>query len=267
MTDNTQTDRVVTVDRDEGVFLIGLNRVDKRNAVNMAMIRQLSEAYTEFERDDSARVALVHAHGDHFCGGLELAEVAEPLMAPGAAPIHVEGGVDPWGIQTARASKPVIIAVQGYTLTVAIEMCLMSDIVIAADNAQFAQLEISRGLFPIGGATTRWPLASGYQNAMRYLLTGDFFDAEEARRIGLVQDIVKPEDLQDYALAMAKRVAAHAPLGVKATLRTARKVQDHGQQAAADMLYPEIRAMYSSDDAKVGIRTFMDKERPTYTGK
>ncbi len=260
-------DNMITTQRDGHVFLIGLNRPEKRNALNMTMIRELSEAFTEFERDDELRVAMLFAHGDHFCGGLELAEVAEPLMAPGADPIHVTGGIDPWGIQTDLPSKPVILAAKGYTLTVAIEMCLASDIVIAANDAKFAQLEVSRGLFPIGGATTRWQLASGYQNAMRYLLTGDMFDAEEARRIGLVQDIVTPGELHDYTLAMAKRIAAHAPLGVQATLRTAREVQDFGHKAAAKSLYPEIRTLYSSEDGKVGVRTFLDKERPTYRGR
>ena len=258
---------LITTEKDGHVFLIGLNRVDKRNAVNSEMIKELSAAYGAFERDSELRVALVYAHGDHFCGGLELAECAEPLMSPMAPPIFPEGGIDPWGIQTDLASKPVVLAAQGYTMTVAIEMCLASDIVIAADNAKFAQLEISRGLFPIGGGTTRWPLASGYQNAMRYLLTGDMFGAEEARRIGLVQDIVPPTELFDYALAMAKRIAAHAPLGVQATLRTARKMQDHGHRVAADSLYPEVRTMYSSEDAQIGIKTFMDRERPTYKGR
>ena len=255
---------LVTTKRENDVFLIGLNRVEKRNALNPEMLRGLAEAYTEYEHDKSLRVAVLHAHGDHFCGGLEFDACAEPLMSPTGEPLVPAGCIDPWGIKTDRVSKPVIMAAQGYCLTAALELCLASDIVIAADNAQFAQLEISRGAYPVGGGTTRWQLASGYQNAMRYLLTGDFFDVHEARRIGIVQDIVKPEELFDYALAMAKKVAAHAPRGVRATLKTARTVQDHGQKAAADLLYPLIYAMYQTEDTQLGIATFKDRERPKF---
>jgi enoyl-CoA hydratase/carnithine racemase len=255
---------LITTRREEDVFLIGLNRVEKRNALNPEMLIGLAEAYTAYEHDTSLRVAILHAHGDHFCGGLELDACAEALMSPTGEALVPAGCLDPWGIKTERVSKPVIMAAQGYCLTAALELCLASDIVIAADNAQFAQLEISRGAYPVGGGTTRWQLASGYQNSMRYLLTGDFFDADEARRIGIVQDIVAPEELLDYALSMAKKIAAHAPMGVRATLKTARTVQDHGQQAAADLLYPLIQAMYQTEDTQRGIATFKDRERPVF---
>lgn len=257
----------ITTKREGDIFLIGLNRVDKRNALNPEMLIGLAEAYTEYAHDDALRVAVLHAHGDHFCGGLELDACAEPLMSPTGTPLVPHGNIDPWGIKTERVHKPVILACQGFTLTAAIELCLASDIVIAADNAQFAQLEVSRGAYPVGGGTTRWQLASGYQNSMRYLLTGDFFDAQEARRIGIVQDIVAPEELFDYALAMAKKIAAHAPRGVRNTLKTARTVQDHGQQAAADLLYPLINAMYHTEDTQKGIATFIDRERPVFQDK
>lgn len=259
--------QLVLTERRDDVFLISLNRPDKRNAMNPEMLVGLSRAYTEFEHDRSLRVAVLHAQGDHFCGGLEFDACAESLMSPTGEPLVPAGCVDPWGIKTPRVSKPVIMAAQGYCLTAALELCLASEIVIAADNAQFAQLEISRGAYPVGGGTTRWQLASGYQNSMRYLLTGDFFDAEEARRMGIVQDIVTQEELLDYAIAMAQKVASQAPFGVRATLKTARAVQDHGQQAAADLLYPLLYAMYQTEDLQAGIASFKDRERPVFHDK
>jgi len=256
--------QLVLTERRDDVFLISLNRPEKRNAMNPEMLVGLSRAYTEFEQDRSLRVAVLHAQGDHFCGGLEFDACAESLMSPTGEPLVPAGCVDPWGIKTPRVSKPVIMATQGYCLTAALELCLASEIVIAADNAQFAQLEISRGAYPVGGGTTRWQLASGYQNSMRYLLTGDFFDAEEARRMGIVQDIVKPSELLDYAVAMARKVAAQAPFGVRATIKTARAVQDHGQQAAADLLYPLLYAMYQTEDLRAGIASFKDRKQPTF---
>ncbi len=248
------------------VFLIGLNRPDKRNAMNLQFMQDLAMAYGEFEAEKDARVALLYGEGDHFCAGLELPDCAETLMSPHSPGFVPEGGRDPWGILTPRPSRPVVIAARGACLTVGVELCLASDIVVAGSDTLFAQLEISRGIFPFGGATIRWPLASGYQNAMRYLLTGDMFDAEEARRIGMVQDIVAPQKAFDHALSLARKIAAHAPKGVAATLRTARRVQDHGQSVGADSLYPEVRSIYPSEDAKIGIATFMDKQRPAFSG-
>lgn len=257
----------ITTKREDDIFLIGLNRPEKRNAFTPEMLIDMAKAYTVYAHDDSLRVAILHAHGDHFCGGLELDRCAESLMSPTGEPLVPHGYIDPWGIKTPRVHKPVIMAAKGYTLTAAIELALASDIVVAADTAQFAQLEITLGAYPVGGATTRWPLASGYQNAMRYLLTGDFFDVHEAKRIGLVQDIVPPEELDEYVLAMAKRIAAMAPRGVRNTIKTARMMQDHGQQAAADMIYPLINAMYHTEDLQDGLAAFAERKRPVFKDK
>ncbi|MEM9668705.1 MAG: crotonase/enoyl-CoA hydratase family protein [Pseudomonadota bacterium] len=251
----------------DSVFLIGLNRADKRNAMNFEMMKALAAAYGEFEANTDARVGLLYGEGDHFCAGLELPDCAEHLMSPKSESWLEADERDPWSILTERPTRPVVMAAQGACFTVGVELTLASDIVVAGDNAKFAQLEISRGIFPFGGGTIRWPLASGYQNAMRYLLTGDVFDAEEAKRLGMVQDIVAPGDVFDHSFSMAKRIAAHAPRGVRATLRTARRAQNHGLEAAADTLYPEVRSIYSTEDAAIGIKTFMDKKRPQFTGK
>lgn len=258
---------LVTTELKDHIFLIGLNRVDKRNAMNFDMMKALASAFGEFEASEDARVALVFAHGDHFCAGLELPDCAEPLMSPHSESWLENEERDPWSVLTERPTRPIVLAAQGACLTVGVELCLASDIVVAGSNTKFAQLEISRGIFPFGGATVRWPLASGYQNAMRYLLTGDMFDAEEAKRIGLVQDIVDPANVYEHALSMAKRIAAHAPRGVRATLRTARRAQDHGLAVGSQSLYPEVRSIYMGEDAALGIKTFMDKERPTFSGR
>ncbi|MEM1152545.1 MAG: crotonase/enoyl-CoA hydratase family protein [Pseudomonadota bacterium] len=257
----------VTTEVRDQVFLIGLNRPKKMNGMNLQMMKDLAAAYGEFEDASDVRVGLVFAHGDHFCAGLELDDCAETLMSPLSDGFIPEGGRDPWGILTPRPSRPVVACVNGVCLTVGIELCLASDIVVASTSSRFQQLDISRGIYPFGGATIRWPLACGYQNAMKYLLTGDSLDVEEAHRIGLVQDVVEPGQVFDHAMAIALRIAAHAPRGVEATLRTARRMQDHGQAVGADALYPQIRSIYPTEDAQVGIKTFLDKERPIFSGQ
>lgn len=128
--------------------------------------------------------------------------------------------MDPWRTYGRPVAKPVVVAVHGLCLTLGVELLLAADVRVAADDARFAQLEIKRGLFPFGGGCARW--ACGWGNAMRYLLTGDELDADEARRIGLVQEVVPggAAAVLERALALAGSIAAQAPLGVQATLAT-----------------------------------------------
>ena len=114
-----------------------------------------------------------------------------PVFASGAFPIP-DGGRDPLGVYGPPVTKPVVIAIQGICYTIGIELMLAADIRVAARTARFGQLEIKRGIFPFGGATFRLPQRVGWGNAMRWLLTGDEFGADEAHRIGLVQEVIEP---------------------------------------------------------------------------
>jgi enoyl-CoA hydratase/carnithine racemase len=197
----------VTVEQKGHVLLIGLNRPEKLNAADMEMLQELALAYGKLDSDLELRVGLVFAHGDHFTAGLDLADVAPRLNADGLAMVP-EGGLDPWGIQSKPVSKPVVIAIQGTCFTLGVELALNSEIVIAADNAVFAQLEVSRGILPFGGATKRFPRAAGWSNAMRYLLTGDKFDAATAFSLGVVNEVVAKGNEFDRALELAQKIAA-----------------------------------------------------------
>jgi enoyl-CoA hydratase/carnithine racemase len=162
-------------------------------------------------------------------------------------------------------TKPTVIAVHGRCLTLGIELCLAQDVVVAASNTRFAQIEIKRGIFPFGGATYRLVQAAGWGNAMRWLLTGDEFDAQEAHRIGLVQEITEPGKQLDRAIFIAETIAAQAPLGVRATLASARRSLN--EEAAARALLPEIVAMMQSEDAREGLMSFMERRSAKFTGK
>src|SRR5262249_25899957 len=194
----------VTVERREHLLLIGLNRVNKRNSFTTGMIAELAAAYGELERDPEAWVGVLFAHGDHFTAGLDLAQVAPSLNGGGLA--FAEGSLDPWGVSGPVRTKPLVAAAQGWCLTLGIELLL------AADGTRFAQIEIQRGIYPFGGATVRMPQAAGWGNAMRWLLTGDEFDAAEAYRTGLVQEVVPAGRQVDRAIELAGRIAAQAPL-------------------------------------------------------
>ena len=147
----------VTVERRGHVLLMGLNRPEKRNAFNVALIDQLAAAYYELEHDDDIRCGVLFGRGSHFTGGLDLAEVG-PLVREGRLDelFSAPGRRDPW-----RKDKiwttPLVVAVQGWVMTLAIELLLAADIRIAASDSRFAQLEIRRGIYAFGGATIRLP--------------------------------------------------------------------------------------------------------------
>jgi enoyl-CoA hydratase len=256
----------ITVDRDGHVLLIGLDRADKRNAADFAMLQQLALAYGLLDRDPELRAGVVFAHGDHFTGGLDLTDIA-PRIGPNGLAAVPEGGLDPWGVSGDRVRKPVVLAVQGTCLTLGIELALASDIVIAANDTVFAQLEVARAILPFGGATLRFPATAGWGNAMRWMLTGDYFDATEAARLGVVHEIVEPGVQLARAVEIAQQIAAQAPLAVQATLHNARLAVLEGPAAAAAALPKELVRLMHTDDARIGLNAFITRQTPTFTGR
>jgi len=256
----------VTVDRDGHVLLIGFNRPDKRNAADLQLLQELSAAYGELERDESLRVGFVYAHGDHFTGGLDLADVGPRIGADGLD-ITREGGINPWQVSGESLSKPVVIAVQGTCLTLGIELILASDIAVAAAGTRFGQIEVARGILPFGGATIRFPRAVGWGNAMRWILTGDTFDAAEAHRIGLVQEVVPDGEQYTRGLEIAQRVAAQAPLAVQAALANARTAIRQSDAAAEAALQPELVRLAATEDSAIGMRAFVTRTPAEFVGR
>ncbi|MDX1510934.1 MAG: crotonase/enoyl-CoA hydratase family protein [Nitriliruptorales bacterium] len=257
----------VTVERDGHVLLIGINRPDKRNAWNLDVINGVARAYEQLSTDDEVRVGVLFGHGDHFSAGLDLAEVGPVVAEQGPAALSGEGAYDPFGLWGEPPAKPVVMAVQGISFTLSIELALGSDIVIAANDVRFNQLEIGRGIIPFGGATIRAADQLGWGNAMRFLLTAEEFGADEALRIGLVQEVVEPGEQVARATAIAQQIARQAPLGVQGTLANARMAREQGLAAAREHLAGLLPSIMNSEDAAEGIRSFLERREGNFTGR
>lgn len=255
----------VTLEKRGHLLLIGLNRPSKMNAFDLEMFSGLSEAYSQLEKDPELRCGVLFAHGDHFTSGLDLMNVAPHIMQ--GHPILPEGGIDPWGIYGPRVSKPLVSALHGKCLTLGIELALATDIRIASENTTFAQIEIKRGIFPFGGATFRLMESVGWGNAMRYLLTGDSFSAPEAYRMGMIQEVVPVGKHLERAVEIATTISQQSPLGVYATLNSARTAVTKGPEEAGRQLLSEILRLMKSEDAQEGLMSFVEKRDAKFVGR
>ncbi len=254
----------VTREKRDHVMLIGLDRVAKRNAFDLPLWNELCAAYGEFERDPELRVGVLFAHGDHFTGGLDLPQWGDTFSS---GKWHIpDGGIDPLGL-VSRVSKPIVMAVQGTCFTIGIELLLATDLRVAAANTRFGQIEVKRGIYPVGGATLRMPRELGWANAMRWLLTGDDFDAAEALRMGMVQEVVPAGEQLARATALATTIAAQAPLGVYATLKSSRAALPANEHAAALQLMPDLVPIMKSQDVQEGLTAFIQRRPGAFTGR
>jgi enoyl-CoA hydratase/carnithine racemase len=256
----------ISVEENGHVLMIALNRPEKRNAFDLEMYRDLSLAYGELHHNSNLRCGLLFAQGDHFTAGLDLNEWA-PSFSKGRFPDLPENSIDPLGLDVEnKLCKPLVIAVQGACLTIGLELLLATDIRVAASDTRFGQIEIKRGIYPVGGATVRLMQEVGWGNAMRYLLTGDEISAEEAFRIGLVQELTEPRKQIDRALDIANMISRQAPLGVKATLTSSRIARSQGEKSAIARLLPDLIPLMESEDFKEGIQSFIERREAKFKG-
>jgi len=258
----------ITTERRGPLLLIGINRPAKYNGFTPRMFRELAEAYTLLDDDEELRVGVLHAFGKHFTAGLDLPTIA-PLMQRGESAIP-PGLVDATDVGTPglrRRRKPMVAAVKGITFTLGIELMLAADIVVAADDCRFSQLEVKRGIMATGGATLRMAERSGLGNAMLHLLTGDEFGSSEALRLNFVQRVVPVGQELEESLRIARRIAEQAPLAVVATRLNALKAVEQGPLAATADFLEVQRRLANTEDAAEGVRSFVEKRPARFTGR
>lgn len=246
------------------LFLIGLDRVNKRNAFDSHMIQDLSLALTEYEDQAELRCAVIFAHGDHFTAGLDLVEL-QPKLSTGVFDFP-ETQINPWGTTSRQRKKPVVVAVQGFCFTAGIELMLNADVVVAHKNTQFAQMEVQRGILPFGGATVRFVQAAGWNKAMRYLLTGDSFDAQTAYDMNLVTELTEQSSLE-RALELAQAIAQAAPLAVQATLASAQQAFTQGADAAFKQLNQHLQPLLHTHDVQEGVLAMLERRSANFKGE
>ncbi|KZY29545.1 enoyl-CoA hydratase [Oleiphilus sp. HI0068] len=256
----------IEVDVRGSILLIKVNRAEKYNALTVEMYHDIARAYYQLEHDNNLCVAVFYAEGEHFSAGLELTDWLEPLKSGGLPPLP-ERTIDPFALSGPSLSKPVIMAVQGYSYTWVVEMMLNTDIRVASENARFAQLEVQRGLFACGGATIRLQNEMGWANAQRYLLTGDEWSAADAYRMGMIQEICEPGKQLECALALAQKIAKAAPLAVRGSLTSSKLARQEGEASAIKQLFPSLKPVIESEDMNEGVQSFIERRDAVFVGR
>jgi enoyl-CoA hydratase/carnithine racemase len=226
----------------------------------------LAKAYYDFDNDSTLRAAVLFGHGDNFSRGNDV-EAFSALAKSGQSFKLGEGQIDPLG-RAQRLSKPLVVVVHGDTWNMGHELHLAADIRVANADVRYGQNENARGRVP-GTAPVRFVREAGWANAMRYMLTGDYWDAETAYRIGIVQEIAPNKDAAlKLAIDIANRIAACGPLGIKATLKVAHLgINDSADAAAFAALEKEYVSLFKSEDFAEGRKAEAENRPPNFHGR
>ncbi|MGZ4788536.1 MAG: enoyl-CoA hydratase/isomerase family protein [Burkholderiales bacterium] len=243
-----------------------LNRPEAMNSLDTQLRQELVAFWERVRHDDDIWVVVMTGAGEKaFCAGADLKK-AVPLDESYAQQMF-SNPVSASIVAHMETDKPIIAAVNGYAMGGGMEIALACDIRIASETAQFALSEAKVGSIPGSAGTQRLPRAIGMSDAMLMLLTGDRISAQEAHRNGLVSKVVPPTELMPAAYEIARKIAANAPLSVRAIKRLVKRGMDMPLAHAAELERYVFGLLYQSEDRIEGRKAFAEKRKPNYKGR
>jgi enoyl-CoA hydratase/carnithine racemase len=257
----------VSVERRDDVVLVGLNRPSIQNRIDPPTRLRLGEVFYQYEHDPSLRALVLFGHGENFSRGIDV-DAAQAGLISGQRATSPSPTLDLLGNSQPHRTKPMVVVVHGDTWNLGHEIYLAGDVRVAAANTRFGQDENTHARFPGGGATVRFVREAGWGNAMRYMLTGDHWTAEESYRMGITQQIAPTQQAAlDAGVALARKIAACGPLGIKATLASAHQMIDPVEADALSKLGAQYAALYRTEDFTEGRKAEAEGRPPKYQGK
>lgn len=255
----------ISVRIDERVAVLRIDRPDAMNSIDPETRLSLRKTLFDLDADPEVHVVVLTGAGEKaFCAGTDLKATA---TVDGSFAGEFFGAGVPSLVDGLAISKPTIAAVNGVALGGGFEIALACDIRIASDNARFGLPEVRVGSLPGAGGTQRLPRTVAMSSAMLLLLTGDIIDAAEALRLGLVSKVTNQADLLPEALAIAGRIAANAPLSVRAIKRLVRTGADAPLSVALEHERHAFGLIRDTQDRAEGRRAFREKRKPDYRGR
>jgi short chain enoyl-CoA hydratase (EC 4.2.1.17) len=254
--------QTITIERRDYVGLLTLNRPEQLNTFNTRLARELNEGLLELDKDRQVRVIIIRGAGRAFCAGIDLNELA------GKNTLEIRNWVklmDVYNVTIANLGKPVIASVHGAAVANGCGLAAACDLTVASEDARFGATAINVGLYCFGPSA---PVSRclGKKKSLELLLTGDIIDAEEAYRIGLVNEVVPPEKLEEAAMKLAQKLASKSPVALRMGRTSFYKMSDMGYDEALTYLAEVFTTLCSTEDAKEGISAFLNKRQPEWRG-
>lgn len=257
--------KTLIYEKKENIGFLTINRPEKLNAISNELISELKNLLDEIEKDEELRVLIITGAGDKaFVAGADIKELVDRDARLGRKVSQERQEIFS---RIENLPVPVIAAVNGYALGGGLELALACSLRICSEKAQFGAPEVKLGIIPGDGGTQRLPRQVGLGRAMELILTGDFIDAQEAYRIGLVNKVFPQEELMEKAIELAKKIASRPPLAVRFAKEAVNRSQD-GDAASGFALESYLHALScTTEDKKEGVSAFLEKRKGKFKGK
>jgi enoyl-CoA hydratase len=250
---------VTTICVADGVGLIQIDRPERRNALNLAIKRELATEISLLEANRKISVIILTGGNKYFVAGTDIAEMSDMTSED-----HARLNTNSVFVRLRSCTKPLIAAVEGYALGGGFELAMTCDMVIAGENAKFGQPEIRVGIMPGAGGTQAMSRAAGVQRTIKYLLTGEMFGAKEAMSIGVISEIVPDGTATDRAIALARTIASMPRQAVRSIKRCARNAESQPLDAALAQEREAFVALFGTPDQREGMAAFLEKRTPRF---
>lgn len=258
-------DSLILQHKSDGILTITIQRPQALNALNAEVIKQLAEAIDVAQTDSEVKTIVVTGSGDKaFVAGADIKEFADYSGKEGKA--LAQQGQDSLFNRIERSSKPVIAAVNGFALGGGLELALACHIRIASDNARMGLPEVSLGVIPGYGGTQRLPQIVGKGKAMEMILSAKMMGADDAAACGLVNAVVPPDALLETARKMARSIMKNSPKAVSTAIQAVLASYEDGINGFQEEINC-FGASFETEDFKEGTQAFIEKRKPTFSGK
>jgi enoyl-CoA hydratase len=252
----------VSIERDEPVAVVRLNRPEQRNALSNQLMSELVGALENLDADETIRCIVLTGDDKAFAAGADIKELSDATHFE----LYFGGRIDKWDA-IRKIRTPIVAAVSGYCLGGGCELAMACDLIVASETAQFGQPETKLAVLPGAGGTQRLTRAIGKSKAMDVILTGRFLTAEEAEQAGLVARVFSQDSWLEDAKGVAAAIAEKSPVGVRLAKEAVNQAFETTLGAGLDAERKAFHLALSSEDAQEGLAAFLEKRKPSYKGR